>query len=34
LADEYGFHVVETSSNIEDVFLQIKDMLEPLLIPA
>jgi len=34
MADEYGFHVVETSANIEDVFLQIKRMLEPLLITA
>ena len=34
MADEYGFHVVETSANIEDVFGQIKHKLEPLLIPA
>jgi len=31
MADEYGFHVVETSANIESVFMQIKHKLEPLL---
>ena len=34
MADEYGFHVVETSANIENVFEQLTKMLEPLLIPA
>jgi dTMP kinase len=34
MAEEYGFQVVETSANIEDVFAQIKQMLEALLIPA
>src|SRR5437868_10858239 len=33
MADEYGFHVVETSANIENVFMQIKPKLEALLIP-
>ena len=34
MAGEYGFHVVETSANIENVFEQLTKMLEPLLIPA
>jgi dTMP kinase len=34
MAGEYGFHVVETSANIENVFEQIKNILEPLLIPG
>src|SRR5436190_1325570 len=34
MAKEYGFHIVDTSGKITDVFLQIRHTLEPLLIPS
>jgi len=33
MACEYGFHIVETSDDIENIFERIKTVLEPLLIP-
>ena len=34
MADEYGFHVMDTSASIQSVSEQIKSLLEPLLLPA
>ena len=34
MAGEYGFHVVETAANIQNVSDEIKKLLEPLLIPV
>jgi dTMP kinase len=34
MTDEYGFHVVDTSGSIQDVSDQIKELLEPMLVPV
>lgn len=34
MADEYGFHVVDASASIDDVFSQIRGVLDPLLSPC
>jgi dTMP kinase len=34
MADEYGFHVVDSSASIQAVSDQIKDLLEPMLVPV
>jgi hypothetical protein len=34
MADEYGFHVVDTADSIQNVSEEIKALLEPLLIQA
>ena len=34
MSDEYGFHVVDSSASIQSVSDQIKELLEPMLVPA
>jgi thymidylate kinase len=34
MTDEYGFHVVDSSASIQAVSDQIKDILEPMLVPV
>jgi thymidylate kinase len=34
MTDEYGFHVVDTSGSIQNVSDQIKELLEPMLVPV
>jgi dTMP kinase len=34
MTDEYGFHVVDTSGSIQNVSDQIKELLEPKLVPV
>ena len=34
MTDEYGFHVVDTATSIQDVSDQIKELVEPMLAPA
>jgi dTMP kinase len=34
MTDEYGFHVVDSSASIQTVSDEIKELLEPMLVPA
>jgi hypothetical protein len=34
MSDEYGFRVVDTSPGIQNVSDQIKELLEPILVPV
>lgn len=34
MSQEYGFHVIETATKIQDVYDQIRDHITPLLVPA
>ena len=34
MSDEYGFRVVDTSASIQNVSDQIKELLEPILVPV